>query len=101
MPSYLGIDLGTTNSVAVVCEESGQLTAVEASDGGVLLPSVVRIDGRGNIVVGARARRFLDTERRPLAHAIFNCLHHDAVMFEDQENVRQQSHNMTVTANVD
>lgn len=59
--TYLGIDLGTTNSVAVLSDgERG--TAVRTADGGPLLPSVVRIDGRGNVTVGARARRFFDSD---------------------------------------
>jgi molecular chaperone DnaK len=60
-PTYLGIDLGTTNSVAVVSDgERG--TAARTAEGGPLLPSVVRIDARGNVTVGARARRFLDSD---------------------------------------
>jgi molecular chaperone DnaK len=59
--TYLGIDLGTTNSVAVVSDgERG--TPVRTPEGGPLLPSVVRIDARGNAIVGARARRFLDSD---------------------------------------
>ena len=34
---------------------------------------------------------------RPLAYAIFNCLHGEAVRLEDEDNVRQQAHNMRVT----
>jgi molecular chaperone DnaK len=60
-PAYLGIDLGTTNSVAVVSDgERG--TPTRTAEGGPLLPSVVRIDARGNVTVGARARRFLDSD---------------------------------------
>jgi molecular chaperone DnaK len=59
--TYLGIDLGTTNSVAVLSDgERG--TSVRTAEGGPLLPSVVRIDARSNVTVGARARRFLDSD---------------------------------------
>jgi molecular chaperone DnaK len=58
---FLGIDLGTTNSVAVL-SDGERLTPVRTSDGANLLPSVVRIDARQNVIVGARARRFLDTD---------------------------------------
>ncbi len=59
--SYLGIDLGTTNSVGVLSDgERG--TPLRTAEGGPLMPSVVRIDGRGNVTVGARARRFLDSD---------------------------------------
>ena len=37
---------------------------------------------------------------RPLAHAVFKCLHGDAVRLEDADNVKQQAHNMKVTAGV-
>lgn len=60
-PLYVGIDLGTTNSTAAVFD--GQdLTVVRNGQGGVLTPSVVRIDARGNVLVGTRARRFLDSD---------------------------------------
>src|SRR5690606_19315318 len=55
---YLGIDLGTTNSAACLFDGE-QLTAVRGSSGEVLTPSVVRIDARGNVVVGTRALRYL------------------------------------------
>jgi molecular chaperone DnaK len=60
-PLYVGIDLGTTNSTAAVFD--GQdLMVVRNGQGGVLTPSVVRIDARGNVLVGTRARRFLDSD---------------------------------------
>ena len=60
-PLYVGIDLGTSNSTAAVFDGK-DLTVVRNGQGSVLTPSVVRIDGRGNVVVGARARRFLDAD---------------------------------------
>jgi molecular chaperone DnaK len=60
---YLGIDLGTTNSAAAIFDGK-QVTAVRSAQGSTLTPSVVRIDARGNVTVGARARRFLDTDPR-------------------------------------
>jgi molecular chaperone DnaK len=61
--AYVGIDLGTTNSTAVIFDGE-RLSAVRNAQGSPLTPSVVRIDGRGNVLVGARARRFLDTDPR-------------------------------------
>lgn len=53
---FVGFDLGTTNSAAAVFD--GQRSeAVRADDGGSLTPSVVRIDGKGRVTVGARAKR--------------------------------------------
>jgi len=58
---HLGIDLGTTNSTAAVFDGE-KITLVRNAQGGPLTPSVVRIDGRGGVIVGARARRFLDSD---------------------------------------
>ena len=60
-PRYVGIDLGTTNSAAAVFD-GDQVVQVRNSQGGTLTPSIVRIDGRGKVTVGARARRFLESD---------------------------------------
>src|SRR5215475_6070427 len=60
-PLYVGIDLGTTNSTAAVFD-GRELTVVRNAQGSVLTPSVVRIDARGHVLVGSRARRFLDLD---------------------------------------
>jgi molecular chaperone DnaK len=60
-PLYVGIDLGTTNSTAAVFDGE-KVTLVRSSSGANLTPSVVRIDGRNTVTVGARARRFLETD---------------------------------------
>jgi molecular chaperone DnaK len=62
-PAFLGIDLGTTNSTAALFD-GARITSVRNPLGGFLTPSIVRIDGRGNVAVGARARRFLQTDPR-------------------------------------
>ncbi len=61
MPIYVGIDLGTTNSCAAV-SDGASATVVRSAQGGHLTPSVVRIDARSNVLVGARARRYLSTD---------------------------------------
>jgi len=58
---FVGIDLGTTNSTAAVFD-GAKVDAIRGTDGSTLTPSVVRIDGRGGVMVGARARRYLDTD---------------------------------------
>jgi molecular chaperone DnaK len=58
---YVGIDLGTTNSTAAVFDGE-KVTLVRNSQGSPITPSVVRIDGRGNVTVGARARRLLESD---------------------------------------
>jgi len=54
----IGIDLGTTNSLAAWCDAAGP-TVLPGDDGGAILPSVVRYDEAGAAVeaVGVEARR--------------------------------------------
>lgn len=58
---FLGIDLGTTNSAAALFD-GDQVSLVRTAAGGTLTPSIVRLDARGGVTVGARARRFLETD---------------------------------------
>lgn len=60
-PLYVGIDLGTTNSTAAVFDGES-MTLIRNAQGTTLTPSVVRIDARRNVTVGAKARRFLETD---------------------------------------
>ena len=50
----IGIDLGTTNSLATICDEQGPRVLASA-EGSRLLPSVVRFETDG-VVVGEEAR---------------------------------------------
>ncbi len=58
---YLGIDLGTSNSTAALFDGRA-VTVVRGADGSALTPSVVRIDAKGKVTVGARARRLHDSD---------------------------------------
>ena len=60
---YLGIDLGTTNSAAAVFDGE-RITVVRNAQGGVLTPSIVRLDGKGAATVGGRAAKFLESDPR-------------------------------------
>lgn len=60
-PLYLGIDLGTTNSTAAAFDGE-HVSLIRNGAGSPLTPSVVRIDARGNAIVGERARRFLESD---------------------------------------
>jgi molecular chaperone DnaK len=60
---YLGIDLGTTNSAAAVFDGE-KVEMVRNAAGNTLTPSVVRIDAKGSVTVGARARRLLESDAR-------------------------------------
>ena len=56
MGRIIGIDLGTTNSVAAVME-GGEPTVIPSAEGGRLFPSVVAIDKNGQLLVGQIAKR--------------------------------------------
>ena len=51
---YLGIDLGTSNSVIAGIED-GKARVFRPADGGEALPSVIYIDKRGHRLYGRRA----------------------------------------------
>jgi molecular chaperone HscA len=53
-PRPIGIDLGTTNSL-VAYVKSERPVVISDCDGGPLLPSVVRYEANGDVVVGQRA----------------------------------------------
>jgi molecular chaperone DnaK len=58
---YIGIDLGTTNSTAAVFDGE-KVSLVRNGEGSALTPSVVRIDRKGQVIVGSKARRFIETD---------------------------------------
>jgi molecular chaperone DnaK len=58
---FVGFDLGTTNSAAAVFDGE-KVTVARNRQGGVLTPSVVRINAKGVATVGARARGFLESD---------------------------------------
>lgn len=59
--AILGIDLGTTNSLACVWKDGGP-RLLKNSLGELLTPSVVSLDREGNLTVGAVAREQLITD---------------------------------------
>ena len=54
----VGIDLGTTNSL-VAYLEGDRPVVIPGEDGANLVPSIVALDGAGQIVVGNAARKYL------------------------------------------
>ena len=62
-PLYVGIDLGTTNSTAATFDGEA-LTLIRNAQGSTVTPSVVRYDSRGNVTVGAKARRAIESDPR-------------------------------------
>jgi molecular chaperone DnaK len=58
----IGIDLGTTNSVAARCDDTGAPVVLADDKGGKIHPSVVSFHPNGSVVVGleAKQRRIID-----------------------------------------
>ena len=56
MGRIIGIDLGTTNSLVAVLEESGPRVLCDPENGAALLPSAVAFLPGGDVVVGQRAK---------------------------------------------
>jgi molecular chaperone DnaK len=55
MSKIIGIDLGTTNS-AMAYMSGGKPNIIANSQGGRLTPSIVAVDGKGEVLVGAPAK---------------------------------------------
>ncbi len=64
MRRIIGIDLGTTNSLVAVLEESGPRVLPDPETGAALLPSAVAFLPGGEVIVGARAKAL--AAERPL-----------------------------------
>jgi Fe-S protein assembly chaperone HscA len=65
----IGIDLGTTNSLAAFMDLTGP-RIVPGADGEKLVPSVVSIGARGEIVVGNPARELLLTQPERTVYSV-------------------------------
>lgn len=62
MGRMIGIDLGTTNSLATYIDDNGKIEFIKNEYGNILIPSVVRIDENDDIIVGelAKERRMMN-----------------------------------------
>lgn len=62
MGRMIGIDLGTTNSLATYIDDNGEIQFVKNEYGNILIPSVVGIDENDAIIVGelAKERRMMN-----------------------------------------
>ena len=62
MGRMIGIDLGTTNSLATYIDDNGEIQFVKNEYGNILIPSVVGIDENDGIIVGelAKERRMMN-----------------------------------------
>ena len=63
MGRMIGIDLGTTNSLATYIDDNGKIEFIKNEYGNILIPSVVGIDENNEITVGelAKERRMINS----------------------------------------
>ena len=57
----IGIDLGTTNSLATYISENGEIKFIKSEHGNIMIPSVVGLSENGEIIVGEIAKERLIT----------------------------------------
>ena len=64
MGRMIGIDLGTTNSLATYIDDNGKIEFIKNEYGNILIPSVMGIDENDDIIVGelAKERRMMNAE---------------------------------------
>ena len=62
MGRMIGIDLGTTNSLATYIDDTGEIKFIKNDYGNILFPSVVGVNENGEVIVGelAKERRMLN-----------------------------------------
>src|ERR1700676_4530424 len=66
----IGIDLGTTNSVVAVMEDTGEVKVIPNQEGNRLTPSVVAFTDKGDRLVGDPAKRQAVTNARRTVYSI-------------------------------
>jgi Fe-S protein assembly chaperone HscA len=79
----IGIDLGTTNSLAAVMEASAP-KVIPGADGGKLVPSVVSISPGGEIAVGNPARELLLTQPERTVYSVKRLMGRGIADVEDE-----------------
>lgn len=87
--AIIGIDLGTTNSLAYVCCD-GKPTPIPNPLGQILTPSVVSIDNDGKILVGAIARERLVSHPTASAASFKRYMGTNKVFFLDGQTFTPQ-----------
>ena len=79
----VGIDLGTTNSLVAFMDLTGP-KIIPGADGDKLVPSVVSIDSKGEVVVGNPARELLLTQPERTVYSV------KRLMGRGREDVREE-----------
>src|SRR5271163_4585605 len=82
----IGIDLGTTNSVVAVMEDTGEVKVIPNQEGNRLTPSVVAFTDKGDRLVGDPAKRQAITNPRRTVYSIkrFMGRRHNEVQSEEK-----------------
>ncbi len=70
----LGIDLGTTYSVAAYLDDAGAPRAICNSEGDTTTPSVVYFEDDKNVVVGQIAKDFMSTDPKKVISTVKNAM---------------------------
>ena len=83
----IGIDLGTTNSLAAYWRD-GEARLIPNSHGGVLTPSVVGFGDKGELLVGESARRRLITHPQATTASFKRYMGTDKKIFLGSESFR-------------
>ena len=81
----IGIDLGTTNSLAAYIE-NGTPEIIPGDDGSVIVPSVIYIDEKDNILVGEKAKEHLITDNENTIYSV------KRLMGKSYEDLKTDSH---------
>src|SRR5207253_95030 len=79
----IGIDLGTTNSLVAFMDLTGP-KIIPGADGDKLVPSVVSIDSKGEVIVGNPARELLLTQPERTVYSV------KRLMGRGREDVQQE-----------
>ena len=87
--AIIGIDLGTTNSLATVYSEDG-VKLIRNSMGKALTPSVVGVDDEGNVIVGEVAKERLITHPHLTAAEFKRTMGTDREYTLDEKNYSSQ-----------
>ncbi len=77
----LGIDLGTTYSVAAYVDENGVPHAISNSEGDTTTPSVVYFENEKKVVVGQVAKDYLSTDPKRVIKTVKNSMGEDKHFF--------------------
>ncbi|MBD3329535.1 Hsp70 family protein, partial [Candidatus Dojkabacteria bacterium] len=89
MSKIIGIDLGTTNSVAAYMS-GGKAVVIPSAEGDNLVPSVVAVDDKGNEIVGRPAKNQMVVNPENTIYSVKRLIGRrwkDAAIEKDKENL--------------